>query len=148
MQIEVIPFSYPLSETLRDGLKKLTDTLHPEITGLKFHEAAHEDSRLPDLQGSQDSEVLIIFAMTATPEAEVQGAFVAEVKKTLEPGKNTLRILIDTSGFEARFASNAQRIKERRRTWSDFLDSYGLPYAFVNLMRPDATAVAAAFDTH
>lgn len=53
--------------------------------------------------------------MTSTPETEVQGRFIAELKEKAQASKALLRIVVDTSGFLARFANTPQRIASVKR---------------------------------
>jgi len=57
-----------------------------------------------------------------------------------------LVIVIDTSGFLARFANTPQRIAERKKNWSNFLAPYGVSFAFVNLTDADVKDAAAQFE--
>ena len=57
-----------------------------------------------------------------------------------------MRIIVDTSGFEARFANTPQRIRERKKNWSDFLDKYGVSFAFVNLTNADINEAVKQFE--
>lgn len=146
MLIHIIPFSYPLSEKLKDGVKTLVSEIHPETSRCVFSEAAHEDSVLPDFGMGEQTEVIALFAMTSTPEVEVQGNFIKELKAKAQKSEALLRVLIDTSGFEARFAKTPQRISERQKNWSDFLSNFTVSFAFVNLLNPDAKSVAKQFE--
>lgn len=146
MLIQVIPFSYPLNVSVKQGIEHLAQSLHPENSKIVFSEAAHEDTKLPDLGGAEQTEALAVFAMTSTPEAEVQGKFIQELKKKSQAASAFMRIIVDTSGFEARFANTPQRIRERKKNWSDFLDKYGVSFAFVNLTNADINEAAKQFE--
>ena len=84
--------------------------------------------------------------MTSTPETEVQGNFINELKQKVQDSKALLRIVVDTSGFLARFANTPQRITERKKNWSNFLAPYGVSLAFVNLTDADVKDAAAQFE--
>ena len=92
------------------------------------------------------TEVVAVFAMTSTPETEVQGNFINELKQKVQDSKALLRIVVDTSGFLARFANTPQRITERKKNWSNFLAPYGVSFAFVNLTDADVKDAAAQFE--
>lgn len=146
MLIHVIPFSYPLTEKVKEGMQTLAGELHPENSKCIFSPAAHEDTKLPDFEGGEQVEAVALFAMTSTPEAEVQGNFLNELKKKAQSSDALLRVIVDTSGFMARFANTPQRINERKKNWSDFLSSYGVSFAFANLLDADAKEVAKQFE--
>lgn len=146
MLIQIIPFSYPLTEKVKDGIQKFASELHPENSRCIFSAAQHEDTKLPEIPAGEQTEVVAVFAMTSTPETEVQGRFIAELKEKAQASKALLRIVVDTSGFLARFANTPQRIAERKKNWSNFLTPYGVSFAFVNLTDADSKDAAAQFE--
>lgn len=97
---------------------------------LCFSAAQHENTKLPEIPGGEQTEVVAVFAMTSTPETEVQGNFINELKQKVQDSKALLRIVVDTSGFLARFANTPQRITERKRIGLISL----LPTASVSLL--------------
>lgn len=101
MLIQIIPFSYPLTEKVKDGIQKFASELHPENSRCIFSAAQHEDTKLPEIPAGEQTEVVAVFAMTSTPETEVQGRFIAELKEKAQASKALLRIVVDTSGFLA-----------------------------------------------
>ena len=103
-------------------------------------------TKLPEIPGGEQTEVVAVFAMTSTPETEVQGNFINELKQKVQDSKALLRIVVDTSGFLARFANTPQRITERKKNWSNFLAPYGVSFAFVNLTDADVKDAAAQFE--
>uniref|UniRef100_UPI0025F25AE3 DUF2868 domain-containing protein n=1 Tax=uncultured Parasutterella sp. TaxID=1263098 RepID=UPI0025F25AE3 len=146
MLIQIIPFSYPLTDKVKDGIQKFASELHPENSRCIFSEAQHENTKLPEIPAGEQTEVIAVFAMTSTPETEVQGRFIAELKQKALDSKALLRVVIDTSGFLARFANTPQRIAERKKNWSNFLAPYGVSFAFVNLTDADTKDAAAQFE--
>ena len=143
MLIQIIPFSYPLTDKVKDGIQKFASELHPENSRCIFSEAQHENTKLPEIPAGEQTEVI---AVTSTPETEVQGRFIAELKQKALDSKALLRVVIDTSGFLARFANTPQRIAERKKNWSNFLAPYGVSFAFVNLTDADVKDAAAQFE--
>ena len=81
MLIQIIPFSYPLTDKVKDGIQKFASELHPENSRCIFSEAQHENTKLPEIPAGEQTEVIAVFAMTSTPETEVQGRFIAELKQ-------------------------------------------------------------------
>ena len=146
MLVRVIPFSYPLTSALQESIRKLVSNIHPENINVEFYKAAHEDSKIPDLSGGEQSEVLALFAMTSTPENEVQGTFLKDLKKSVQSSNALLRVLVDTSGFVSRFSKTPQRIEERKKNWSNFLSSYDVNFAFVDLANADSSDVIKQFE--
>ena len=76
-----------------------------------------------------------LFALTATPERENQGAFLAALS-TRKPAATPLVVLVDESAFRQRFgAAAATRVQERRAAWRRMLaQTHGEP-VFVDLGR-------------
>ena len=137
---------YPLTEKVKDEIQKFASELHPENSRCVFSAAQHENTKLPEIPGGEQTEVVAVFAMTSTPETEVQGNFINELKQKVQDSKALLRIVVDTSGFLARFANTPQRITERKKNWSNFLAPYGVSFAFVNLTDADVKDAAAQFE--
>ena len=135
-----------LTEKVKDGIQKFASELHPENSRCIFSAAQHEDTKLPEIPAGEQTEVVAVFAMTSTPETEVQGRFIAELKEKAQASKALLRIVVDTSGFLTRFANTPQRIAERKKNWSNFLTPYGVSFAFVNLTDADSKDAAAQFE--
>ena len=77
-----------------------------------------------------------LFALTATPEAESQGAFLRQLAAWQAPG-TTAVLLIDESGFRARFrgSDGTRRLEQRRDSWRRWLREQGIaqPPVFVDL---------------
>ena len=77
-----------------------------------------------------------LFALTATPEAESQGAFLRQFAAWQAPG-TTAVLLIDESGFRARFrgSDGSRRLEQRRDSWRRWLREQGIaqPPVFVDL---------------
>ena len=65
MLIQIIPFSYPLTEKVKDGIQKFASELHPENSRCIFSAAQHEDTKLPEIPAGEQTEVVAVFAMTS-----------------------------------------------------------------------------------
>ena len=78
-----------------------------------------------------------LFALTATPEAENQGAFVDRLRAAAHAHK--LVALVDESAFRRQFGATP-RLDERRALWRSFAAERSVPVVFVDLERPDLAA--------
>ncbi len=91
--------------------------------------------------------VVALFASTATPEAQAQGAFVDALSAALPAGARLLA-LVDESAFVARFGSAdpaaVRRRQERCSTWSGFLAERGHPPLILDLAQHDPAQAARA----
>ncbi|MCD6733944.1 MAG: DUF2868 domain-containing protein [Burkholderiaceae bacterium] len=91
--------------------------------------------------------VVALFASTATPEAQAQGAFVDALSAALPAGARLLA-LVDESAFVARFGSAdpvaVRRRQERCSTWSGFLAERGHPPLILDLAQHDPARAARA----
>ena len=80
-----------------------------------------------------------LFALTATPEQESQGAFLRRFAAWQAPGAMPLLVL-DESGFRERFGGSdgARRLEQRRDSWRRWLREQGIaqPPVFLDLAQP------------
>jgi hypothetical protein len=83
---------------------------------------------------------LALFALGATPEAENHGRFL----RTLAAGGETWA-LVDEAAFRERFGDDSPRIAPRRAAWSALAAEVGVALHFVDLRRPDPTALQQAW---
>ena len=85
---------------------------------------------------AQFALAVVLFAMTATPEPENHGAFVAAIAGRL-PGETPLVVVVDESAFAQRFADDTQRRKERRNAWRRMLVEQSHEPVFADLEAAD-----------
>ena len=64
-----------------------------------------------------EGPVIALFNLTATPERDVHGAFVAAEHATLGPAQPLLAV-VDESAFRARWPDDERRLAERRGLWT------------------------------
>ena len=87
---------------------------------------------------------VLLFSVSATPEAENHGHFAAALARALPPG-TVLTALVDEGPFRARFAGQAgfdERIGGRNAAWRSVLGEAGLLPLALDLSRGDANALA------
>ena len=97
-----------------------------------------------------DWDVLLMTA-ASTPEAENHGVVISILRDSLARDSQPLPLLvvIDTGPYAARMHGDAtfeQRLRERRRLWSEFVAGYGLSACLVDLssVTPESPAATEA----
>lgn len=142
----VVPYSYGVAADQRNNLGRLLGQVHgadAQITMTDSVTPAEEDHwQLPAGQPTP-AIVLLLYAMTATPEAETHGRFAHQVRTGLSPS-TVLVAVIDESRFRERFAQQPGRIDQRRRAWQAVLGARALAPVFVDLSQPGDEAIASA----
>jgi hypothetical protein len=84
--------------------------------------------------------VVVLFALTATPERETHGALLQALAVQL-PAATPRVVMLDESGFRARFVGRdgAERLAQRRAAWSALLQDTGQTARFIDLSEAAAT---------
>lgn len=145
--VRVLPYSYQLAPQSALGLKEIaTRAFGPksEVSIAPTVAFGEEDTLPADLLPPAGLALAApLFNLTATPEAENHGTFVAAVAKAVAPGTPVVA-LIDEGGFRQRFAGQAGRLEERRHAWRQMLATQNVEPVFVNLGDPDLAAAADA----
>ncbi len=83
-----------------------------------------------DMFKPNESSALYVaaFDLAATPEAEVHGRVIDRLKQAA--GTCETKVCLDTNAYAERFAGYPERVGERKKSWSDFLASYGVTPVF------------------
>ena len=138
--LSVIPFNFALKSGARERLRLLSQHAYGQAALLEFGEAidfAWEEEELIALRDGlgQPQAVILAFNLTATPEHEVQGELLdAWLRLLREVEAPPLALLIDETAYHERFRSQPNfpdRVAQRRKTWSNLLQGYGLPTIFL-----------------
>ncbi len=87
--------------------------------------------------------LVLLFALTATPERESHGALVQALVRALTAmpaPRPQLRVAVDESGYRQRLAGpdGAQRLAQRRAAWEALLMGLGVVPGFIDLAAPAA----------
>jgi hypothetical protein len=155
--VRVLPYSYHLSAAARAGLQTALEARFGAVE-LALSAAlplGAEDDLAPWLQaaaspappmGARQGEPapvhVALFALTATPEREAQGAFVKALGAAVGGG---LQVWVDESGFRQRFTGVPGELRrtQRRQAWQAMLDDVGAAVHFCDL---GAGSAAEAMD--
>lgn len=94
--------------------------------------------------GTQPSRCqVLLFALAQSPEVEVHGRLLDELRSSLPDGDHLL-VLIDASGFARRAGAVPGRMDERRRAWDRVVREVGLGAVHVDLQLAPTDKVLAA----
>ena len=89
--------------------------------------------------------LVLLFALTATPERENHGALVqalVRILPTLPAPRPQLRVAVDESGYRQRLSGpdGTQRLAQRRAAWESLLLGLGVVPGFIDLSSPTGSA--------
>lgn len=163
-RVRVIPYSYTLTPEARAGLEAVLARAYGNAAATIDAPVAWgddlEQSQATDAAGTGFADAgeirLPLFSLTATPEEDAHGAFLAGLGGGGGAGRaaasGTSVVLVDESGFLARWRDDAKRREERRTAWRELLEAHGSVAVFVDLGDPDLAAaeaeLAAAASAH
>jgi hypothetical protein len=153
--VSVTCFAYEPSQASIAGLQTLLAatlgaiiTVEMRATVRYGEEDAFRDTVTRSGADATDWNVLLM-AAASTPEAENHGVVINTLRDSLARKSQPLPLLIviDTGPYAARMQGDAtfeERLRERRKLWSEFVAGYGLSACVVDLSRitpesPEAT---------
>jgi hypothetical protein len=137
----VVPYGFQPSPAARERLARLL--------GAALGEKVRVEVDDPVPYGAEDrwlasegrglgraDQLVLLFAMASTPEAENHGAFARGLRDMLVGGGTGLTLLIDDSSFRERLrgqASASRRLDERAAAWRGVLASVGTAPVVIGL---------------
>jgi len=144
-RVDVMPYSYTPSARTVDALLAL---LHDHFgTRAEVRMGACLEYGAEILQPRADAEpnrcLAVLFALAQSPEVEVHGRLLSELRAELLEGDHLL-VLVDASGFAMRAGRVAGRMSERRRAWDRVVREVGLLPVHVDLHLPPTDGVLSA----
>ena len=151
--VRVIPYGFELTADGRERLGRLLTDVLGEKTKVRSDAPvpygdedtwlAREGDRLSDAD-----QLILLFNLASTPEAENHGAFVSGVRRQL--GRSAeLMVLLDDSAFAQKFRaqqSAQRRLEERLQAWKAVLAPAGLEPVRVSLDFTDEVGAARALE--
>jgi hypothetical protein len=158
-RVRVVPYSYTMTAEARAGLDAVLARAFGGAAASVDDPIGWGDDDALDLLAAPDAAggpgrrmgerevvgpqiVVALFALAATPEREVHGAFLAALAAHTGAG-HPLAVLIDESGFLARWPDDEDRLAGRRAAWLDLVAEHGATPVFVDLTSPDLAAAEA-----
>jgi hypothetical protein len=145
----VLPHSLALDETEQESLRLLFGDCFGSSMDVKFAEPVQygfEEDVSENLREQGENTlyhvVSMLFRLTATPEAEVQGALMTTLQQESRQSRLTRRmvVLLDSSGFKERFGEGQtaqRRMAERRKAWDRLCEQQGLTPVTIDLSAED-----------
>jgi hypothetical protein len=137
----VVPYGFQPSAAARERLTRLLGTAlgekvrvevdDPVPYGAEDRWLAAEGQTLGDAD-----QLILLFGMASTPEAENHGAFARGVRSALADGGTGLTLLIDDSSFRERLrgqSSAPRRLEERTAAWRAVLAPTGIMPVVIGL---------------
>ena len=99
-------------------------------------------AQLRAVDGGMAPGLVLLFALSATPEAESHGAILQVLLHAV--GQGVLQVAVDESGFRQRLAGAdaKQRLAQRRAAWVALLQGQGVTPLFIDLLHPAASQQA------
>ncbi len=144
-EVRIIPYSFHPPDGGRRALQRLLSDVLGDGTRTTIEAPiayGTEDEWLSRAAFSPDTDYLVLlFNLSATPEAENHGAFVAGIKRRLAEGGTGLAALLDESAYRQRLAGQAgaeARIETRRAAWEKVLGQHGVRPLSIDLEAGDA----------
>lgn len=142
----VLPYSYQVPANALLGLNAVLEAALGPNAMVQVAESIplggeDELARWLAPPGSEPAAVVVLFALSATPERDSHGALLQAL--AARPGGAALTaVLIDESGFRARFdgAQGQTRLQQRRAAWQRLLHDFGQTPVFADLSAPDLAA--------
>ena len=140
VRVRLVSFSYEPTPRALDGLRNLAHEVFgtaAEVDALVV--AAYDDDaadvcgRLETRSGQAPGPCIVVFVAAQTPESEVHGRFVTELKQRL--GSTQCLILVDLSTYRNR-ALTDDRIETRSRLWERIAREAGAEALVVDLDQP------------
>lgn len=146
-RIEVVPYSYRPGAAVNDALRARLLDFFGARSEIRFHRPVDYGGAPAALELAAGRAWIVLFNLAQTPEIEVHGRFLAALAGEVGDGQS-LVAAIDGSLYRQRLPPGeaaAERLQERRRTWSRVVAAAGLEALHLDLRCDSADAVVAAF---
>lgn len=134
-RVDVLPCSVELAPAAASRLREALHETFGTRAEVVLHGALPWGEDPPELPASERRPRLqvLLFALAATPEAEVQGRAASACAARADGQVLRLLVLVDASAFAASVGRDSPRLAERRRAWDRVLREAGVPAAHVDL---------------
>lgn len=146
--VQVIPYSFAVTPAAVAALEELlARALGAGTTLAVAVPVAYGDEDAAAAMADQGGRgpVVALFNVTATPERETHGQFLAALAGAATDSRSVL-VIVDEAAFNARWRDDQARREARRRLWRDACAEVRLAPVFVDLAEPDLAAVEEAVD--
>ncbi|MEO5699305.1 MAG: DUF2868 domain-containing protein [Casimicrobiaceae bacterium] len=143
LRVRVVPYSVSPSALALQSLESLFERAFGRCELSVAPTVPYGTDAVPDVGVAGVNVAAALFAITATPESETHGRFMAELAAH-EVGRDYLA-LVDESSFRARWPRDEARLAERRAAWQGVLTTQ-VPVLFLNLAKLDLDTAGAAVE--
>jgi hypothetical protein len=149
--VRIVPYSFTVLPGRLDALKRLLLDFFGARADIRVRaplEYGEEAATLTvpgeDVEaGERETAWVVLFNLAQTPESEVHGRFLQELRGELESRGGQLLALVDVSAYHGKVEAPERRI-DRLRAWSRVTDEAGLTAVEVALDEPAGDAVLEA----
>ena len=152
----ITPYAYHPGEETRRRLARALKSVLGDSADIRFDEPVDyggedgwSERFAPD---PEDDYHILLYTLSATPEAENHGAIAARAAKAAEERGGTIAgALVDESPFRAHFAGQAgldERVESRLAAWRDTLAPLGILPLGVDLSQDSGTALAERIEAN
>jgi len=155
--VRVVPYSFAPPEGAQRTLRRLLADVLGERTGVAIETSiayGDEDRWLADTgpERFDDDYLLVLFNLSATPEAENHGALVAGLRQRLAKERRDAALLVVLDEAAMRRHPGARdgadtRLETRRQAWRAMLRPHGVEPVSLDLAADDALGLAQALET-
>jgi hypothetical protein len=136
-RVDVVPYSFDPDPAVIERLKSVLHDFFGARADVRIRtpvaygeEWQRDPARRPDAGETEHCRV-VVFGLAQSPEAEVHGRFVEQLKAGLERGERLL-VLVDAAKYRRR-VTTPERWTERARAWQRVVQEAGLTAAIVDL---------------
>jgi hypothetical protein len=138
-RIEVLPYSHRPAAKHFAALKHLILDLFGSRSDVRLLATLDYGAAAAPAPADSACQV-VLFALAQTPEVEVHGELLGELRERLEDGA-ALLVLVDGSGYRRRLGGSGadggrKRLDERRRGWDRVVEEAGLEAVHLDLELP------------
>lgn len=136
--LEVLVSEHSDSPQNIESVYRFAEELGFNLSEVKTHHWNPETDEIPLslIAHGPSQQVWALMNATTTPEIEVQGEALRQVKEKLE--KAHFVVLVDMSSYMVRFGDFGDRIESRKELWKNFCKDVGVPVVFYHCgVRPD-----------
>jgi len=143
-EVDIVPYSFSPRPVALDRLRALLQDAFGARARIRVGEplsyGAESRGVVPGLEADangaiREAYLVVLFNLAQSPEIEVHGGFLQELKDQLEQERHRLLVLIDVSAYHERVA-DAERRQERLRSWVRVVNEVGLSAVDLELSRP------------
>jgi hypothetical protein len=152
-EVRIVPYSFHPPHPARRSLQflladALGDTTRTTIDA-PIEYGAEDEWLAASSFGTDVDYLLLLFSLSATPEAENQGALVAGIRHRLGQSGTVVAAVLDESAYRQRLAGMAgaeARVDARRLAWERVMGQHGLKPLSMDLENAAPAALAERFE--